>query len=96
MKKRMLCALLALLCLALGGCMSRQLEEQLLVIVLGVDEDENRAVHLSVKVPSNASGGSGGSEESTMPGGMDFSGGGMPDFSGGGMPGGNMGGGPMG
>ena len=38
----------------------------------------------------------GGSEESTMPGGMDFSGGGMPDFSGGGMPGGNMGGGPMG
>ena len=65
MKKRMLCALLALLCLALGGCMSRQLEEQLLVIVLGVDEDENRAVHLSVKVPSNASGGSGGSEESS-------------------------------
>lgn len=48
---------LACLCLFLSGCMSREVEEQLLVIVMGVDMEENGHYTLSVKVPSNTSGG---------------------------------------
>lgn len=51
--KRLL-LLLCLCALCLSGCMSRQLEEELLVIVLGVDADENDTVCLTVKVPSSA------------------------------------------
>ena len=51
--KRRLLAVLLIGCLLLSGCMSRQLEEQLLVIILAVDEMENGDIRLSVKVPSN-------------------------------------------
>lgn len=46
--------------LLLSGCMSRHVEEQLLVIILGVDEGENGDMTLIAKVPSNTSGEEGG------------------------------------
>ena len=59
--KRALCAALMLLCaVLLSGCMSRQLEEQMLVIILGVDTPRADAVRLTVKVPSNAAADAGG------------------------------------
>ena len=64
MRKLLLIALAALfLC---TGCTSRQLEEQLLVIILGVDQLEDRAIRVCAKVPSNAAGdaSSGGSSAS--------------------------------
>lgn len=72
MKRRLLAALL-LGCLVLSGCMSRQLEEQLLVIILAVDTMEDGDVRLSVKVPSNAgvnssSGGGDGSSDTQQMG----------------------------
>lgn len=52
--KRTLCLFWVLLCtLPLTGCMRRQLEEQMLVIILGLDERDD-GVRLTVKVPSNA------------------------------------------
>lgn len=48
-----------------SGCSSRDLEEQLLVIILGVDAQEDR-VRISVKVPSNS--GSGGAETASSGG----------------------------
>lgn len=59
-----LCMLLAL-CLMICGCTSRQLEEQLLVIILGIDETEEGHIRITVKVPSNSdstSSSSGGKE----------------------------------
>lgn len=58
-------ALMALLCavLLLSGCMSRHVEEQLLVIVLGVDQTETGDCVLTVKVPSNTGGEGGSSSE---------------------------------
>ena len=53
--KRLL-GLLAMLCvlqLLLTGCGSRQLEEELLVIVLAVDQTASGELQLSVKVPGN-------------------------------------------
>lgn len=58
--KRILIFLLLLSLLPLSGCMSRQLEEQLLVIILAVDETENQKIRLTVKVPSHAGGNGGG------------------------------------
>lgn len=52
--------LLLLSALLLTGCMSRHVEEQLLVIVMGVDRTEKGHVTLTVKVPSNTAGESGG------------------------------------
>ena len=70
--KRM-AVLLLCLSLCLSGCASRQLEEQLLVISLGLDKMEDGHIRLSVKVPSNSgsSGGgqSGGGEEGASSGG---------------------------
>ena len=54
--KKMLCLLLCL-GLFLSGCTARDLEEQLLVIILGVDRTETDAIRISVKVPSNSGGG---------------------------------------
>ena len=48
---------LLLLCLALSGCSTRPLEEELLVIVLAVDQSETQEVLISIKVPGSASGG---------------------------------------
>lgn len=57
--KRM--AVLLLFCmLLLTGCMSRHVEEQLLVIVMGVDVTEKGDIALTVKVPSNTVGENGG------------------------------------
>ncbi len=62
--KRMLALLLLMVCCVLTGCMSRQLEEQMLVIILGVDETEE-GIRLVLKIPSNsASGDSGGDNTS--------------------------------
>ena len=62
--KRMLALLLLMVCCVLTGCMSRQLEEQMLVIILGVDETED-GIRLVLKIPSNsASGDSGGDNTS--------------------------------
>lgn len=71
--KRRLLAVLLIGCLLLSGCMSRQLEEQLLVIILAVDEMENGDIRLSVKVPSNSgvnssSGGGNGSSDTQQMG----------------------------
>ena len=49
-----LMALILLAAVCLGGCVSRQLEEELLVIVLGVDADAEGQIRLTVKVPSAA------------------------------------------
>lgn len=55
-------AFLLLLCtMLLTGCMSRHVEEQLLVIVMGVDQTESGDLTLTVKVPSNTAGEDGGS-----------------------------------
>ena len=58
------CALL--LC---GGCAGRQLEEQMLVIILGVDRTEEGVLQIYVKVPSNASSSSSGASSSASSGG---------------------------
>ena len=49
--------LLLLCCLLLSGCMSSQVEEQLLVIAMGLDREQNGGLTLTVKVPGNAAGG---------------------------------------
>jgi len=46
--------LLLLFCLLLCGCSGRELEEQLLVIILGIDKTETGETRVSVKVPSNS------------------------------------------
>ena len=53
MKRLFLLTLFCLLCLT--GCAPRQLEEELLVIVLTVDRLETGDVTVSVKAPRNAS-----------------------------------------
>ncbi|MBR0407682.1 MAG: hypothetical protein IJI53_06570 [Clostridia bacterium] len=58
MKKRFLCFFLC--AILLSGCTSRQLEEELLVIVLTVDQSENGVVTVSAKAPRNAAQGSEG------------------------------------
>ena len=45
--------LLLLCALLLSGCMSRQLEEQLLVILMGVDRAEDGNLVLTVENPMN-------------------------------------------
>ena len=56
--KRKLIALLLSFSFLLPGCMGRELEEQLLVIVLGVDQTEEGLIRITVKVPSNSDSGS--------------------------------------
>lgn len=61
------CFFFLLLCtVLLSGCMSSRVEEQLLVIIMGVDRAEGGGMTLTVKVPGNAAGGqnaaSGGQE----------------------------------
>ncbi|MBQ9943010.1 MAG: hypothetical protein IJO67_01480 [Clostridia bacterium] len=51
-----LCLLLLLCMVFLSGCMSREVEEQLLVILMGVDRMEDGNLVLTVKVPSNTAG----------------------------------------
>lgn len=48
---------LLFLCLLLSGCAASQVEEQLLVIVMGVDLTDSGDIALTVKVPSNTTGG---------------------------------------
>ncbi len=55
MKKQANFLILLLLCLCLTGCEGRNLEEELLVIVLAVDETETGDCVIAVKVPKNAS-----------------------------------------
>ena len=50
-------ALLFSLCLLLTGCGGRQLEEELLVIVLAVDQTEAGETKIAVKVPGSGDGG---------------------------------------
>lgn len=61
MKKAVFLLLLTGCVLLLSGCMSRHVEEQLLVIILGVDETEEGKVTLIAKVPSNTTQEEGGS-----------------------------------
>ena len=56
--KRKLVMLLLVLCLLLSGCLGRDLEEQLLVIVLGIDRTDDDLIRITVKVPSNSDSGS--------------------------------------
>ena len=56
--KRKLFMLLLVLCLLLSGCLGRDLEEQLLVIVLGIDRTDDDLIRITVKVPSNSDSGS--------------------------------------
>lgn len=65
--KQVFLTLLLIGLMLLSGCTGRQLEEQMLVIILGVDQMQSGDVHLYVKVPSNSAaasssggGGSGG------------------------------------
>ncbi len=58
--------LLLISCLLLCGCADRQVEEELLVIVLAIDQADSGKVSVAVKVPANSSaagGGSGGQEQ---------------------------------
>ncbi len=50
--KRLLCLLL-ILCCSFSGCASRNVEEELLVIVLAIDRAEQGDVTVAVKVPAN-------------------------------------------
>ena len=61
--KRVLCLLL-LLCCSFSGCAGRNVEEELLVIVLAIDRVESGNVTVAVKVPANASA-AGNSKESS-------------------------------
>ncbi len=56
MKKALLLPLF-LSVLLLSGCMSSQVEEQLLVIVMGLDTAESGDIQMTIKVPSNTAGG---------------------------------------
>lgn len=49
--------LLFMCCLLLSGCMSSRVEEQLLVIAMGLDREQDGGLTLTVKVPGNAAGG---------------------------------------
>ena len=51
--KRFLCFLLPF-CFLLSGCAGRNVEEELLVIVLAIDHTEQGDVTVAVKVPANA------------------------------------------
>ena len=53
MKRKL--TVLMLLCLLLTGCAGRQVEEELLAIVLSVDQTEEKDIAIAVKVPANAS-----------------------------------------
>ena len=61
--KRLLCFLL-LLCCCFSGCAGRNVEEELLVIVLAIDRTDQENVTVAVKVPANASA-AGNSKESS-------------------------------
>lgn len=50
--KRMLCILL-ILCCFFSGCAGRNVEEELLVIVLAIDRTDGKNVTVAVKVPAN-------------------------------------------
>ena len=56
-----ICALL-LLCCTLSGCGGRQLEEELLVIVLAVDQTDTGETRLAVKMPGSKEKGNAGEE----------------------------------
>ena len=62
--KRFLCFLL-ILCCSFSGCAGRNVEEELLVIVLAIDRTEQGDMTVAVKVPANASavGNESGSEQ---------------------------------
>ena len=60
---KILCSLL--LCLLLGGCASHGTEEQMMVVVLGVDLEENSNVRIIAKVPSFSAGGDSNAPSST-------------------------------
>ena len=63
--KRLLCFLLVLCC-SFSGCAGRNVEEELLVIVLAIDRMEQGSVTVAVKVPANtaAAGDSSGTSDS--------------------------------
>lgn len=65
MKQILLAGMLSM-CLFLSGCVSRDMEEQLPVIILGVDRTEDSSIRISVKVPSNSA--SGGGEQAAAGG----------------------------
>lgn len=69
MKKQVCFLILLLLCLCLTGCEGRNLEEELLVIVLAVDETETGNCAVAVKVPKNASAEASSSQENGSQGG---------------------------
>ena len=58
--KRFLCFLL-ILCCSFSGCAGRNVEEELLVIVLAIDRTEQGDMTVAVKVPANASAAENGS-----------------------------------
>lgn len=58
-----LCLFLALFCLLCAGCQGRNVEEELLVIVLAVDRAENGEITVAVKVPAQAPGEEGGASK---------------------------------
>ncbi len=66
--KRMLCLLL-FVCFLFSGCASRNLEEELLVIVLAIDRTEQGDVTVAVKVPANTSAAGGGEGDENSPSG---------------------------
>ena len=60
--KRLLCVLL-LLCCFFSGCTGRNVEEELLVIVLAIDRIPSGNVTVAVKVPANTSAAGNGTED---------------------------------
>ncbi|MBR4538387.1 MAG: hypothetical protein IKO52_06030 [Clostridia bacterium] len=61
--KRLLCFLLLLFCF-LSGCAGRNVEEELLVIVLAIDRMEQENVTVAVKVPANTAAAGNGAGDS--------------------------------
>lgn len=68
MKKWIFILILLLIGMLFSGCTGREMEEQLLVIILGVDVQADGTVRIAIKVPSH-SGSGGGSGESASSGG---------------------------
>ena len=65
--KRIFCVLM-LCCLLLTGCNEREVEEELLVIVLAIDQTSENRCHVAIKVPANSSAASSSPSNQEEPG----------------------------
>lgn len=68
MKKGLFLLVLLFTGILFSGCTGREMEEQLLVIILGVDVQEDGGIRIAIKVPSHSGSGGGGGENASAGG----------------------------